>query len=67
MMEAKRIARFWFRNKFQSSRSHFQHEEQRFDLGDVTHLRLTIVPNKDGSVTTRLYRAPPLRLDACLL
>ena len=27
----------------------FQREEQRFDLRRVTHLRLTIVPNKSGS------------------
>jgi hypothetical protein len=27
----------------------FQREEQRFDLRNVTHLRLTVVPNKDGS------------------
>jgi hypothetical protein len=27
----------------------FQREDQRFDLRQVTHLRLTIVPNKSGS------------------
>jgi hypothetical protein len=27
----------------------FQHEELRFDLTEITHLRLTIVPNKSGS------------------
>ena len=27
----------------------FQREEQRFDLRQVSHLRLTIVPNKSGS------------------
>jgi F5/8 type C domain-containing protein len=30
------------------------HEEQRLDLGRVTHLRLTIVPNKNGSGTATL-------------
>ena len=29
----------------------YQREEQRFDLHGVTHLRLTIVPNKSGSGT----------------
>jgi hypothetical protein len=38
----------------------FQREEQRFDLRRVTHLRLTIVPNKSGSgaaslTTLRLF------------
>ncbi len=32
----------------------FQREEQRFDLHRVTHLRLTIVPNKNGSGTASL-------------
>jgi len=27
----------------------FQHEDLRLDLPPITHLRLTIVPNKDGS------------------
>jgi hypothetical protein len=27
----------------------FQHEELRFEFSDITHLRLTIVPNKMGS------------------
>jgi len=31
-----------------------QREEQRFDLHQVTHLRLTIVPNKNGSGTATL-------------
>jgi hypothetical protein len=38
----------------------YQREEQRFNLRQVTHLRLTIVPNKNGSgiatlTTLRLY------------
>ena len=38
----------------------YQHEEQRFDRVQVDHLRLTIVPNKNGSgratlTTLRLY------------
>ena len=32
----------------------YQREEQRFDLLHVTHLRLTIVPNKSGSGTATL-------------
>ena len=32
----------------------FQRQEQRFDLRQVTHLRLTIVPNKSGSGTASL-------------
>jgi hypothetical protein len=32
----------------------YQHEEQRFNLRQVTHLRLTIVPNKSGSGTATL-------------
>jgi F5/8 type C domain len=32
----------------------YQREEQRFNLGHVTHLRLTIVPNKSGSGTATL-------------
>jgi len=32
----------------------YQREEQRLDLPRVTHLRLTIVPNKSGSGTARL-------------
>ena len=32
----------------------YQREEQRFDLHGVTHLRLTIVPNKSGSGTATL-------------
>jgi hypothetical protein len=32
----------------------YQHEDQRFDLHGVTHLRLTIVPNKNGSGTATL-------------
>jgi hypothetical protein len=32
----------------------YQREEQRFDLHGVTHLRLTIVPNKSGSGTAIL-------------
>jgi hypothetical protein len=27
----------------------FQHEDLRFDLSEITHLRLTVVPNKIGS------------------
>ena len=38
----------------------FQREDQRFDLRQVTHLRLTVVPNKSGSgpatlTTLRLF------------
>jgi hypothetical protein len=32
----------------------YQREDQRFDLHGVTHLRLTIVPNKNGSGTATL-------------
>ena len=32
----------------------YQREEQRLDLPRVTHLRLTIVPNKSGSGTASL-------------
>ena len=32
----------------------YQREEQRFNLGKITHLRLTIVPNKNGSGTATL-------------
>ena len=32
----------------------YQREEQRFDLHRVTHLRLTIVPNKNNSGTATL-------------
>ena len=32
----------------------YQREEQHFDLHGVTHLRLTIVPNKSGSGTATL-------------
>ena len=32
----------------------YQHEEQRFNLRRVSHLRLTIVPNKNGSGTATL-------------
>jgi hypothetical protein len=32
----------------------YQREEQRFNLGQVSHLRLTIVPNKNGSGTATL-------------
>ena len=32
----------------------YQREEQRFNLRQVTHLRLTIVPNKSGSGTATL-------------
>jgi hypothetical protein len=32
----------------------FQREEQRFDLRQISHLRLTIVPNKSGSGTATL-------------
>jgi sporulation-control protein spo0M len=34
----------------------YQREEQRFNLPQVTHLRLTIVPNKSGSGTVTLTR-----------
>ena len=32
----------------------FQREDQRVDLRQVTHLRLTVVPNKSGSGTATL-------------
>jgi len=32
----------------------YQHEEQRFNLSKVSHLRFTIVPNKNGSGTATL-------------
>jgi hypothetical protein len=32
----------------------YQREEQRLDLHQVSHLRLTIVPNKNGSGTATL-------------
>jgi hypothetical protein len=32
----------------------YQREEQRVNLRQVTHLRLTIVPNKNGSGTATL-------------
>ena len=32
----------------------YQREEQRFNLRQVNHLRLTIVPNKSGSGTATL-------------
>jgi hypothetical protein len=32
----------------------YQHEEQRLNLQQVSHLRLTIVPNKNGSGTATL-------------
>jgi hypothetical protein len=32
----------------------YQREELRFNLQGVTHLRLTIVPNKSGSGTATL-------------
>jgi hypothetical protein len=32
----------------------YQREEQRFNLRQVSHLRLTIVPNKNGSGTPTL-------------
>jgi hypothetical protein len=34
----------------------FQHEDLRLDLDDLTHLRLTIVPNKRGSGVATLSR-----------
>jgi hypothetical protein len=32
----------------------YQREEQRFNLRNISHLRLTIVPNKNGSGTATL-------------
>jgi hypothetical protein len=32
----------------------YQREEQRFNLRQVTHLRLTLVPNKSGSGTASI-------------
>jgi hypothetical protein len=42
------------RIQFQSQGATFQREEQRVNLHGVTHLRLTIVPNKNGSDTASL-------------
>ena len=39
----------------------YQREEQRLDLDRVTHLRLTIVPNKNGSGTATLRRSASSR------
>jgi len=39
---------------FSSRGATYQCEEQRFNLQRVTHLRLTIVPNKNGSGTASL-------------
>jgi F5/8 type C domain len=39
---------------FSPGGARYQREEQRLDLGRVTHLRLTIVPNKNGSGTATL-------------
>ena len=39
---------------FSPSGATYQREEQRFNLRQVTHLRLTIVPNKNGSGTATL-------------
>src|ERR1700720_3494626 len=39
---------------FSPGGSTYQREEQRFNLRQVTHLRLTIVPNKSGSGTATL-------------
>ena len=55
------IARFWSRNTISAPRgATFQREDQRVDLQQVTHLRLTVVPNKSGSgpatlTTLRLF------------
>ena len=48
------------RNGRIGQRATFQREEQRFDLRQVSRLRLTIVPNKSGSgaaslTTLRLF------------
>ena len=52
---ANRTAKFWFRNTTISpGGATYQREEQRFNLRQVTHLRLTIVPNKSGSGTATL-------------
>ena len=42
------------RNGRIGQRATFQREEQRVNLHRVTHLRLTIVPNKNGSGTASL-------------
>jgi hypothetical protein len=41
----------------------YQREEQRFNVRQVTHLRLTIIPNKSGSGTATLTQG---RLDTDL-
>lgn len=48
----------------------YQREEQRFDRVQVDHLRLTIVPNKNGSgramlTTLRLFPRPQSRWVKC--
>ena len=54
-MEAGRIAKFWFRKyNFSPRGATFQRQEQRVNLHRLTHLRLTIVPNKSGSGTANL-------------
>jgi hypothetical protein len=42
----------------------YQREEQRFNLRQVTHLRLTIVPNKSGSGTATLTALRLFALEA---
>src|ERR1700730_2645178 len=50
-----RTAKFWFRNTTSAPRgATYQREEQRFNLRQVTHLRLTLVPNKSGSGTASI-------------
>jgi len=45
----------WFQEfTFSPRGATYQREEQRFNLRQVTHLRLTIVPNKNGSGTATL-------------
>jgi hypothetical protein len=64
-MAADRTAKLWFRNiisapgivpltQLPRRGETYQHEEQRFNLLQVTHLRFTIVPNKSGSGTATL-------------
>jgi len=39
---------------FSAGGATYQREEQRFNLRQVTHLRLTLVPNKSGSGTASI-------------
>ncbi len=60
---ADRTAKFWFRNTTSApGELTYQREEQRFNLRQVTHLRLTIVPEQERLRHGDAYSAPALRL-----